>query len=64
LVDASDVVEKFENQNHTHLSKNISNFESIFTRDDQIKASNLKEEVSTKRVQETQKINISTKEIP
>jgi hypothetical protein len=64
FVVSSDVVNNFEDHNHTYLSKNISNFESFFTRDDQIKASNLKEEVSTRRVQETQNINIGTEESP
>jgi len=64
LVDVNDVVENFEDRSHRHLSKNLANFESIFIRDDQIKESNLKEEASTKTVQETQKINIRTEESP
>jgi hypothetical protein len=38
--------------------------ESLFTRDDQTKIPDLKEEVSVRKVQETQKINIGTHDSP
>jgi hypothetical protein len=48
---------------HQFFLKSI-NFESIFTRDDQVRMPNLKEEASSKNVLETQKINIEIEESP
>jgi hypothetical protein len=62
LVDTSDVVENPKVQSHIPLSNDCINFESLFTRDDQTKVPSLKEEVSVRKVQETHKINIGTKD--
>ena len=60
LADTSDVVENYEDQSHIPVSKDCINFESLFTRDNQTKVPNLKEELSVRKVQETQKIIIGT----
>jgi hypothetical protein len=52
-----------ENDNNVaSISKDCVKSKSLFTRDDQAK--NLKEEVSTRKVQETKKINIGTEDSP
>jgi len=50
MADTSDVVDNSEDKNHLSLSKDFINFESLFTRDNQTKVPNLKEELSVRKV--------------
>jgi hypothetical protein len=64
LADTNDSTKIPKDQSHVSLSKNCINFESLFTTYDQTKFPDLKEEISVRKVQETQKINIGTQDSP
>jgi hypothetical protein len=60
LVDSNNASKSPNDKNHVSLSKYCIEFESLFTRDDQTKLHDRKEDTFFRKVHETQKINIGT----
>jgi hypothetical protein len=60
FTNSSDSSQSLDDQNIVPFSKDCVSVESLFTRDDQTKIPDLKEEAYVRKVQETQKINIGT----
>jgi hypothetical protein len=64
LIDSNDSSEIFDDQTDVPISKYYVSLESLFTTNDKKKIQDPKEEVSIRKVQETQKINIGIHDSP